>query len=144
MGEQSTHSLAKTALSIAGINISAGAGSGSLIKITPRGDWRSVTVGIQGDVCVNENADHSADFELTLLHSATLNQQLQALLNMTTGQDGSVGIGALQLTDLMSGSEVSGDCVLTAPPEWDVQTEVQNAVWKGVILQATYRLGGSA
>ena len=144
MGEQSTHSLAKTALSIAGINISAGAGTGSFVKVTPVGDWRSVTVGIQGDVCVNENADHSATFELTLLHSATLNQQLQSLLNMTTGQDGSVGVGSFQLTDLVSGSEISGDCVLTAPPEWDVQTEIQNAVWKGTILQATYRLGGTA
>ena len=142
MGEQATHSLAKTSLSIAGINISAGAGKGSLVKVTPSGDWRSVTVGIQGDVCVNENADHSATFELTLLHSATLNKQLQSLLNLTTGQDGSVGIGAFQLTDLASGSEISGDCVLTAPPEWDVQTEVQNAVWKGTILQATYKLGG--
>lgn len=144
MGEQSTHSLAKHALSIAGINISAGAGTGSFIKVTPVGDWRTVTVGIQGDVCVNENADHSATFELTLLHSATINQQLQSLMNMTMGQDDSVGVGAFQLTDLSNGSEISGDCVLTAPPEWDVQAEIQNAVWKGTILEATFKLGGTA
>lgn len=143
MGEQATHSLARHSLTIAGLNIAAGAGKGSLIKITPVGEWRSVTVGIQGDVCVNENANHSATFELTLLHSATLNKALQALLNMTMGQDGSMGIGAFQCTNLDSGTEVSGDCVLTAPPEWDIQTEVQDAVWKGQILQATYRMGGA-
>ena len=144
MGEQSTHSLARTSLSIAGIPISSGAGTGSFVKVTPVGDWRSVTVGVQGDICVNENADHSATFELTLLHSATINAALQALLNLTTGQSGGVGIGSFQLTDLATGSEISGDCVLTAPPEWDVQTEVQNAVWKGTILQATYKRRGVA
>ena len=144
MGEQSTHSLASHALSIAGINVAAGAGTGSFIKVTPVGDWRSVTVGIQGDACVNESADHSATFELTLLHSATLNQQLSALINMTTAQDGGVGIGAFQLTNTISESEISGDCVLTAPPEWDVQSEVQNAVWKGTILNAVVHIGGQA
>lgn len=143
MGEQATHGLSTTALSIAGINISAGAGKGSLIKVTPRGDWRTVTVGGQGDVCVNENADHSADFELTLMQSATINRALQAILNLKTVQDGSVGIGPFQLTMLGSGSSISGDCVLVSPPEWDVQAEVQDCTWKGVILEAEYSLGGT-
>lgn len=142
MGEQSVHSLAQHSLSIGGIALSAGAGTGSFVKVTPVGEWRTVTIGVQGDVCVNENANHSATFEVVLLQSATLNKQLQSLINMTTTQDGGVGVGAFQLTNLSSGAEISGDCVLTAPPEWDVQAEVQNATWKGTILQATYKLGG--
>jgi len=143
MGEQKTWSVAQNALSIGGINIQAGAGTGSWIKVTPAGDWRTVTVGLQGDVTVSENPDRSAAFELSLLQSAEVNAQLQALLNYRAGVDGTIGIGAFQLTDIQSGSEISGDCVLTTPPDWDVQGEVQNCVWKGTILEATYRIGGT-
>ena len=142
MAEQKKWSMARNALSIAGINISAGAGNGGFLKVTPRADWRTVTKGLHGDTVVNEMADHSADFELVMLQTSTANKALMALANRTQQKDGDIGLGPFHYEEIDTLTEVSGDCVLTGPPEYSAAGEAQDITWKGVITHCDFQLGG--
>jgi hypothetical protein len=138
---QGVWSLARHALSIGGINFQAGAGEGdSWVKFTMREDWRTVTVGLQGDTVINELADRSVEFELTLSQKSEFNQVLMSLAARTMTRDGDVGLGALLFEDLEGTTEISGDLVITGPPrEYTVGGSVQNIVWRGIILSANWK-----
>ena len=139
---QGTWSLARCNLSVAGVNINAGAGSGGYVSITGREDWRTVTVGLQGDTVVNERLDRSADVEITLSQKATANASLQALLNRRLTQDGDVGLGPFIFEELDGGTVITGDVVLTAPPEFTAEGEVGDVTWAGIILDCDWKVGG--
>jgi len=133
MATATVYDLGSCNLSICGILIQGGGGTGGFIKVTPP-TIHDHKDGVHGDAVSYRTGARTAQFELTLLDPALSNEDLVSLMNSDLESTNGAGIGDFLLEDLNSGLEIRGDCRLDGFPEVSKDAEAKDWTWKGRIF----------
>jgi hypothetical protein len=135
MGSATVHDLGACNLSICGLLIQGGGGTGGFIKITAP-TIHEHKDGVHGDAVSYRTGNRTATFELTLTSNAPANVDLTALVNDDLESVNGAGIGDFLLEDLNDGFTLRGKCRLDGFPEVSRTAEPADVVWKGRVFDA--------
>src|SRR5512139_1902519 len=135
MALATVHDLGACNLTVCGLLISGGGGTGGFVKIVPPAIHEHKD-GVHGDAVSYRTGNRTATFELTLLSTASSNADLMSLVNDDLESTNGAGVGDFLLEDLNDGFTVRGRCRIDGFPEVSRTAEPQDVVWKGRIFDA--------
>jgi hypothetical protein len=144
MADQSqTYDLRAWNLSMFGLQIAEGGADDGFITITTEDQFASKT-GVHGDTVTFRTGNTKAAFELKVLSTAPINEDLNAILKSNIESTSGAGKGDFLLEDMNSDFEVVGECMLLGYPEIIVAAEAPMRTYKGEIygIDQDYRERG--
>lgn len=131
-------------VSLCGILIASGFSEDSMVKVTQTTPRFDQLVGVLGDVCRVKQYDRTATVALSLMQSATANDQLSALLARDENLPNGAGVGSFLLQDLQ------GTTLITAAhawvrgyPETEFGKKVNARAWEIMLADCQVLVGGN-
>lgn len=127
-----TYDLKAWNLSMFGLQIAEGGGDDGFITVTTEDQFASKT-GVHGDTVTFRTGNTKATFELKILSTAPINEDLFDIINSDIEASSGSGKGDFLLEDMNSSFEVVGQCRILAYPEIVVAAEAPVRTFKGEI-----------